>query len=332
MHETPKGFRKLIEDYTPSREDYLASAGIINRFFDEYLIPGIHNGNWNLCIRIERKGSQLYLDQKFSKKMDLRLLYDLSDRDMQKYLESIKEGNLKGKSILIFDDSIKNGNCIRHLLKGNSDLLSASKITVAVLLAKSNTLKMLKSEFPNVEFYSELCASEENFSQCYVKKIQPYVGAIVLPLQNTHPIVTVDFGSSININVVDEIFNIFGYVSSNENNNFALPSGEKKLFEFKKEILEDLPIFQNLKALGVFHNNTKLEDSIIIRLYIRRGLTMRLYMQPIILEGFKTYEGIKLISSIDNYVKNQIICQFIISKIMPRLANVTNISRFSVQY
>jgi hypothetical protein len=251
---------------------------------------------------------------------------------MQKYLEAMNEEDLKRKSILIFDDSIKNGNSIRQLLKENSDLLSASKITVAVLLAKSNTLEMLKSEFPNVEFYSELCASEENFSQCYVKKIQPYIGNIVLPLQNAHPIVTVDFDGSININNICEIFDQYGYVSSNENNSFALQSGEKKLFEFKKEILEDLPIIQNLKALGVFHNNTKLEDSIIIRLYIRRGMTMQLYMQPIILEGFKTYDGIKLVSSIDNYVKNQIICQFIISKIMPRLANVTNISRFSVKY
>lgn len=319
---------KQLEDYYPSYNDYLKSIDLVNSFFDGYLIPNIRKCCWNLGIRVERRGSQLYLDQKASK-MDLRLLYDLSDQSIQNHLDIIK-----GKNIVIFDDSIKEGRNIRRILELNGNFSSAKKITVAVLLSRSDTKKKLESEFPNIKFYSEKETSKDNFSKDYLKFIQPYLDSICLPLQKVHPLLSIDLDGYFDENIVNtiiDIFNIYGYIHEDTIKKFPYVCGEKKMFEFKKETLNDLPIITNLKNLGVLHEDTILEDVVIIRLYIRGGYPMRLYMQPILVEGFMVQNGAKHISFVDNYVKSQIIYQFLLDKILPNLkAAGINISRFSV--
>lgn len=321
MDEDLENFIKLSEEYSPGLADYSESINLINRLFDDYLIPNIRNRSWNMGIKIARRGAQLYTDQQFSKR-ELNLLHVISDRLMQDCVEIIK-----GKSILIFDDSIKEGSNVRRVLDEIMPL--ASDITVAVLLSRSDTLENLKSEYPHVKFHCEIITSENNFGKEYLKKIQPYLDSICLPLQNNHPLLSISFDNSFTEQTVIDIFNKYGFIKDDDCKKFEYIDGDKTLFEFSKEMFDELQIFENMKKLGIMHKDTELTDAIIIRLYIRKGLVRRLIMQPIILEGFVT--GDDSIELIDKFVKSQIIYQFLISKILANLIRTDlKILRFSV--
>jgi pyrimidine operon attenuation protein/uracil phosphoribosyltransferase len=318
-------FERLKDEYSLSREDYVRSIEMVNKFFNKYIIGNIHRSSWDLCIRIERRGSQLYRNQKLSK-IDLKLLCDFSSNDLKN-----NKKILKNKSLLIFDDSIKTGRNIRQVLESDNILNLASKITVAVLLSRSDTIKKLKIEFPQVKFYSEIEASEEDFSREYLKNIQPALDFICFPLQRDHPLLTIDFDEPFDEDLVVDTFNRYGHINSDGYKNYARNGCDKKLFEFKKEVIDELPIFENLKQLNVVHKNIKLDEVVIIRLYIRKAPKAKMIMQPIFLEGVMTYKNDQLIIGIDNYIKNQVIYQFLIKKILFNLINVgLSVTRFSV--
>lgn len=325
MIDDTKEIKKLLDTYSPTNDDYLESIKIINDFFDTYLIPKIIDRSWNMGIRIERKGSQLYLDQKLSKK-DLALLRVFSDSDLNK-----NENIVTGKSIIIFDDSIKTGEHVRRVLDRIATL--ASEISVAVLLSRKDTLIDLKLKYPKVIFYSEMIASKEKFSECYLKRIQPYLDSICLPLQREHPLLSIDFNNSFNEKVVIDIFKKYGNISNDECKKFSYIDGDKKMFEFKEDTFNDLPIIQNLRELGFLEKDFILEDSVIIRIYIRQGLVRRLIIQPIILEGVITQrkQDRGAFDSIDRFIKNKIIYQFLISKVLPNIIDAQiGLSRFTV--
>lgn len=315
-------FIKLTSDYSPDLQNYIESIKLINDFFDKYLIPNIRNRSWNLGIKIARRGAQLYADQQLSKR-ELNLLHVISDQVMQDCVEVIR-----GKSILIFDDSIKEGSNIRKILDIIKPL--TSEITVAVLLSRSDTLESLKSEYPHVKFQCEIITSEKNFGKEYLKRIQPYLDSICLPLQNDHPLLTISFDNDFNEQTIIDIFGKYGSVKDDECKKFNYIDGDKKLFEFRTEMLNELQIFEHMKKLGIIHKDTDLVDAIIIRLYIRKGLVRRLIMQPIILEGFVIPDD-NSIELIDKFIKSQIIYQFLINKVLTNLIGTDlRILRFSV--
>lgn len=320
-------FEALQEEYSPKQEDYLASINIIDEFFSNYLIKGILNRSWNIGIRIARKGSQLYLDQQLSKK-ELNLLHVFSDEVLETNLDIIE-----GKSVLIFDDSIKDGNHVDEVLK--KILPSTSDVSVAVLLSREDTLMKLKSKFPEVKFYSQMTASKETFSKLYLKRIQPYLDSICIPLQHEHPLLSIDFDSSFNEQTIMGIFEKYGSIKADECKKFEYIDGDKRLFEFKKEIFNDLAIIRNSKEFGILEKDLILEDAVKIRIYIRKGLVRRLIIQPIILEGYilPGQNNDQLITAIDKFVKNKIIYQFLISLFLPNLIDANmGIRRLTVVF
>jgi len=327
MSDDLKKLEALMEEYSPKQDDYLASIEIINDFFNKYLIQGILDRSWNIGIRIARKGSQLYLDQQLSKR-ELSLLRVFSDEVLEDYLNIIK-----GKSILIFDDSIKEGGHIEKVLKKILPL--TSDITVAVLLSREDTKEKLELEFPTVKFYSQMTASKDTFSKLYLKRIQPYLDSICIPLQHEHPLLSIDFDDTFDEQTIVKIFEKYGHINVDECKKFEYIDGDKKLFEFKKEVFNDLPIIRNLKGFGILEKDFVLEDAVITRIYIRRGLIRRLIIQPIILEGYvlPREESKPLITTIDKFVKNKIIYQFLIGLFLPNLIDANmGIRRLTVVF
>lgn len=318
-----KRFEELIATYSPDLNDHAESIRLINKFFDDYFILNIKDRSWNIGIKISRSASQLFSDQQFSKKI-LNLLYTLDDNAIDDNIDLIK-----GVRVVIFDISINNGSDIRPVL--NKIIPHASQVNVAVLLSRIDTIEDLKLEYPMVGFYSGMNVSKDNFSKEYLKKIQPYLGCICSPIQKDHPLLLINLDESFNKQIIIDIFGKYGYVKDDDCKKFEYADGDKKLFEFKDDTLQEIPIFDTLKFLGLINIDTLLKDIIILRIYIREGLVKQLIIQPIILEGILLESIIQRINEVDNYIKRQIIYQFLLPKIVNDIIRRgMNISRFSV--
>jgi len=322
-NDSIKRFEGLIATYSPDFNDYSESLRLINEFFDRYFIPNIYDHSWNIGIKIARNGSQLFSDQQFSKKT-LNLLYTMDDNAIDDNIDLFKGGR-----VVVFDNSIKEGRNIRRVL--NKIISHASQIDVAVLLSRVDTLENLRLEYPMVEFYSGMNVSKDNFSKEYLKKIQPYLDSICSPIQKDHPLLLINFDRSFNKQTIIDIFSKYGYMKDDESKKFEYINGDKKLFEFNEDSLREIPIFDSLNVLDLIDKDTILGDVIILRIYIREGLIKQLIIQPIMLEGIILGSITQKISIVERYIKQQIIYQFLLTKILNEIIRSgMNISRFSV--
>ena len=105
----------------------------------------------------------------------------------------------------------------------------------------------------------------------------------------------------------------------------------KNPFEFNEDSLREIPIFDSLNVLDLIDKDTILGDVIILRIYIREGLIKQLIIQPIMLEGIILGSITQKISIVERYIKQQIIYQFLLTKILNEIIRSgMNISRFSV--
>ena len=316
-------FEELIAAYSPDSNDYSESIRLVNKFFDDYIISNIKNCSWNIGVKIAKNGSQVFSDQQFSKKI-INLLYTIVDNAIDDNIDLIKDGH-----VVVFDNSIKDGKNIRKVL--NKIIPHASQVDVAVLLSRVDTLEDLKLEYPKVQFHSGMIASKDNFSKEYFKKIQPYLDIICSPIQRDHPLVIINFDESFNEQNVIDIFSKYGYIKDEESNKVKYVARNKKLFGFGEGSLQEIPVFDSLKFLGIIDKETILEDIIILRIYIREGHVKQLIIQPIILEGIMSGSSTRKIDTIDSYIKTQIICQFLLTKILNALIKSgMNILQFSV--
>jgi len=131
-------FKKYIENNWPRiEEDFEDSINFVNKFFDDNIISNIYN--WNECVNIERKGAAIFKEQQNRNKI-LSSLHSLSSKEILINKELIEK-----RSILIFDDSIKNGKTIRDILNSIFKY-KPTNITVATLIARNDALEKLRDE------------------------------------------------------------------------------------------------------------------------------------------------------------------------------------------
>jgi hypothetical protein len=326
LEESDESFKKLIQENWPSTlQDYKDSVTLINEFFDKIIIPNILK--WNSCIKIERKGSSIYNEQRIRNKV-LSSLHVITDKEI------ISNKNIiKNRSMLIFDDSIKNGNKINEILTSVLDC-EPNQITVATLIARIDTLNKLKEDYPGIRFYSALEVEGSDFGTIYTKKIFPYLQYICSPLQSDHPRLIIEFLSNPDEDIIMQFFSHYGEITY-DNSIIWL---EDYTNQIKRGLILDKTVIHQFKILNIIEKLGIInEDDLIIkvRIYLRKNNGGTLILQPMILEGFNDNGGLlteERIKKLDYHLKKMFLFEFLIEKFLLDYLINTNVdfSRFSV--
>lgn len=295
------------DENDPTLGDYKKARDIVNLFFDDYITPNISKRKWNMCISIARRGSQIYEDQLLSKPR-VRQLFNITSKKIESH-----EATMRDSSILIFDDSIKTGESIRKVL-GPLEFPD-NNITVAVLLAREDTIADLIDEFPGVTFKHCISCNKKNFSKLYLTRISPYLHSICLPIQKNNPTLLVEFNDDFKTEDLFATLRYYGNVEIDEECIYRRIYDDrlKGSFMFRnEEHLYSLPIFSYLKRFNLVNSETDLISNIKVRFYLRKGDVKILIFQPFILEVQEDGDVRKTAS----FIRKQFLCEFLINKII----------------
>lgn len=302
----PDQFKQFIMNNQPALEDYDRSKQLINTFFDGYLIPGIIGRKWNICISIDRKGSIIFKDQQLRKYV-IKGLRVTSDNSI-----SSLSGSLANQSILIFDDSIKDGNNIRRVLTSVLPL-TPGQITVAAILCSDKALDDLCREYPKVTFYTEKIIKRIDFVEIQRKMIQPYLDYVCLPIQKDHPILAIRF-ADVDSAIVFNIFNIYGEVTPDGNDDLVYVDQCKKTLKPNEDSMAEISSI--IEQLGFIDNGKNLNTSIIIRMYWIEGpIEPTLLLQPIILGDIRYHDSIP-VALMEDIIKAHILLKFLMNRVV----------------
>lgn len=298
-------FKQFIIKNQPELKDFDKSKQLINSFFDGYLIPGIISRKWNMCISIDRKGSIIFKDQQLRKYV-IKGLRVTSDGGISSF-----SGSLTNQSILIFDDSLKDGDNIRRVL--NSILpMAPEKITVAAILCSDEALKKLGEEYPNVDFYMEKIIKRIDFVEIQSKMIQPYLDYVCLPIQKDHPILAIRF-STVDSTIIFDFFSIYGEIINDGNDDIVYIDQCKKTLKPNKDSLAEVSSI--IKQLDFIDDEKNFNKSIIIRMYWIEGMIEpTLLLQPIL--GDIPYNDSIPVESMEDIIKAHIILKFLMNRIV----------------
>lgn len=322
--------RQLIErNWSSTEKDSNDSISLINDFFDANIIANIKE--WDFCIKVERKGSAIYSEQQ-TRYTELRYLYSLNYKEVKANIEIKKL--IKNKSILIFDDSIRMGRTIKSVLQLVLSL-SPYSVTVASLITRDESMKKLKSEFPDVAFISALEAkSSEEFGSFYTKKIFPYLEYICTPLQNDHPRLVIEFKKEPSEKTIFKFFELYGQTIRDESISCASSIGRiKGCVLLNKSIVSQVNILNIVYRMGIIDKDKLI---IKIRIFLKKGQRSTLILQPMILEGLTDNNGLisqsSQIKSIDYHIKKMFLFEFLVKKfLMSHLVNTeADFTSFSV--
>ncbi|MCC4770834.1 hypothetical protein FXV91_11785 [Methanosarcina sp. DH2] len=141
-------------------------------FFDEKIRENCNYGD--VVIKIGRKGAFVFEDlcKGYPLNVSEITFFDFSCFDPQ---------TLKGKNILVFDDSIHTGKTIKKMLSTINDFGS---LTVVTILASKDTYENLVNEYPNVRFVSHKILPEIEFLKVYYNFMPAYFDSICIPNLN----------------------------------------------------------------------------------------------------------------------------------------------------
>lgn len=309
---------------TPSTfADYTESIKFINNFFNEFIIPNMLARKWNLCIIVADRGAQIFKDQQLSNTslQSLNLIcIDPNEDDLDGYSSS-----LEGKSVVIFNEGINKGNEIRDILGFVKQL--ASDLTVATLISREGTIISLKSDYPQVKFECALETPKDKFEDIYHKLIHPYLACTCLPLQHDHPISSIGIKGPFEENTIRDILDPHGILVDADRLEYKMFYGDryKKVFFYKEEILNAMPIIRLLRIAAIIPPEVELNKLLKIRLYLRKGEINWLLVQPIsLLEYDIPSDGKK----IDSLVKSQLLIDVLILILNSNKLNISKLNFF----
>ncbi len=323
--KTDEEFMKFIEVNWPrTDDDYKNSIDFINNYFNKEII--INTLNWNECIIVERKGAAIFKEQQ-SKNKILSSLHTISDLDIDRNREIIDN-----RSILIFDDSIKNGITMRKILNKVLKFKPRS-ITVGTLISREDSLQELKIDFPKIHFLPTIeLTKSDNFGATYAKKIFPYLGGYICsPLQNDHPQLVIKFSRPPTQEVIMRFFKPYGEIYTD---NWGINGSKNRVkmgFLLDSSIATQFNIINVLEKIGALDKNELL---IKVKLYLKREHEGVLVLQPMLLEGFNANNLIShiIVENLDYQVKRRFLFDFLVQKfLLEYLINTDfEVSSFSV--
>jgi hypothetical protein len=294
--------------------DFDNSVSLVNDFFSCIIMPNLNDSTY--IIKVKRKGTIIFNEQ--AQQIDaLKMRYCIEPN----YIE--QNGDIfEGKSILIFDDSIEDGETIKPILE-KIKLMNLEKINVCVLLAREDSLIALRRKYPQVNFHSAKIERGDSFTSTYGKIIWPYLDYIHLPIQDEHPLIEIDFSGSLSQELLCEFLKKYGEFSIDRymENYVNLDDRFKGIMILTGESLKIILACQN--------ENPDVDDvKFKLRVYYRRNLSNEkstLILQPILLEAPEHINKNKL--------KNKIIKKFLIDDfIFKFLCNNAEILHLSIEY
>jgi hypothetical protein len=222
---------------------------------------------------------------------------------------------IENRSLLIFDDSIRDGKTIRRILSLVSKYRPKS-INIATLIAREDSLSALRKDFPKIEFCPALEVSGDDFGATYTKKIFPYLGYICAPLQNDHPRLIIKFLKVPDKNTIIRFFNLYGEVSYDDDwEILEQPNRMKLSFILDKTFA---PQFKILNVIEKFGGLDRSDLIIKVKIYLRKDNGSTLTLQPMILEGFNANNFVteSTIGILDYHIKKMFLLEFLVEKFL----------------
>lgn len=298
-----KEFTVFVEENEPTVDDYSKSVRLIDDFFKNIILPNMHK--WNFCIYTERKGAGIFRDQQIRKE-DLKMLPVISDSQIEEKREFIK-----GKSVIIFDDSIKDGDTIKEILQSVLHL-SPAGVTVAVIISSKEVLDELRKSFLGVTFYAAMEVPHEEVVENHSRSIGLYLEDICLPIQEDHPVLIISFSDG----KIEEIFDLFAQYGTMINDGCSFLGyidRAKRSLLLNRDAIKS--ILGPIREMGLIDTDFKFEEIIIIRLYLLKGKIGKLILQPIILRDFPQ-NGMVSFRKTWNLVEMSILHNFLIKQLL----------------
>jgi len=309
-------FAAFVGGNEPNVTDYSRSLGLIDSFFDDFVIPNV--SKWDFCIYAERKGTGIFRDQQIRKEV-LKMLHVISSTELES-----KKKLIEGKSILIFDDSIKDGETISNIL---ADILpfSPERITVAVIIGSQDVLNDLREDYPEIEFHTAIEVPHEDVVEKHNRNVGLYLEDICLPIQEDHPVLIISHSNGNR----EYLFNAFKKYGDTINDGCEfleyINRAKYTLYlntEYTKKVLHPI------EKMGLIDSHFKFEQIIIIRIYLLKCENFKLILQPIVLRDFpqtefdsfkNTWRAVEM-----SILNNFLIKQILLNKALYEKLNIIN--------
>jgi len=296
-------FSLFVGGHEPSISDCSHFSDTIDSFFDECIIPNIHR--WSFCIYAERKGTGIFRDQQIRKEL-LKMLLVISSTEFESKKDLIKE-----KSILIFDDSIKDGETITNIL-ANVLSNSPANVTVAVIIASQEVLSGLRKNNPSIKFHAAIEASENDIIEKHNRIVGLYLENICLPIQEDHPVLIIRYSNG-NRDDIFKAFKKYGDLVNDGCECLEYVNRAKYTLYLNNEYIKK--ILDPIKKMGLIDTQFKFEEIIMIRIYLLEGEICRLILQPIILRDFPQ-DGAGYFENTWKVVEMSILHSFLVKQIL----------------
>jgi hypothetical protein len=247
------------------------------------------------------------------------MLHVISSTELQS-----KKKLIKGNSVLIFDDSIKDGETITDIL---ADVLSNSpaSVTVAVIIGSQEVLANLRKDNPGIEFYAAIEVPQVDVVEKHNRNVGLYLEDICFPIQEDHPVLIISHKNG-NREDILKAFEKYGDLENDGCEFLEYINRAKYTLYLNNEYVGK--ILDPIRKMGLIDMEFKYEEIIMIRVYILRGELCRLILQPIILRDFPHKEADSFrniwhaveISILNNFLVKQIL----LNKLFYEKLNIIN--------
>lgn len=205
----------------------------ISKYFNETIIDKIDN--WDVIVKIDRKGILVFDD--LSKGIFQPInIEQIKSFDVLNYENKTGFGNM---NVLLFDDSIRTGGQIRTEID-KIRKYNIKSLSVAVILANTNTLEELRNQYTDVEFISCKLFDNADFLTFFGKYMPEYFDYICMPQTKDLKVVEVKFSFKLQ---KDEIIQLFNTKKSNvdlEENKFEYEDRFKMVLDFSKDEIKEI--------------------------------------------------------------------------------------------
>jgi len=157
---------------------------------------------YDVVIKMKRKGKALF-DDLVEKYPKLEKLIPFTDPAIRYYIPKIK-----GRKILIFDDSIHKGQSAKKII----ELLKSigyDKILFLTIIAQKSSLDVLEKKYPKsegIQFLQFKVCEEESYLKFYEEYMFGYLDSVNRSLENDHFLVKMKIDRLIDMNQLMSMF------------------------------------------------------------------------------------------------------------------------------
>ena len=219
-------------------------------FFSTKLMPNINN--WNLIIKINRKGVAVfdYLKINFKDFQSINQIknFEIDYKDKKFF---------KNKNILLFDDSIGGGTQIENEIK-KLNKFNVEKISIAAILSRQNTIEKLQKKYPKIDFYLAKILEDEEYDSYFHKYMVGFFDYINKPLNSDLPVSQLEIPSKLS---KEKIISLLS-------DDFYLIEEEDNFYNYKDKFQLVIDVSKKTKYNNIFKNVGFSIDNLKIRLFV----------------------------------------------------------------